>query len=176
MTIQVDSSDPEVRRLVGIIADCVTGSGGYIHPELVVHHHEGSLWTTLPRSANPHLTDEDGAALDRPHPDAAPLMIIPDEIHIPVTDLGWEPSDTRLRYRGSTEHLSEPQRTILAAMVDLFNAVDKVRLVGQAYPNQALQRDEALLGQHPRLIKWSIRGYATGWSRGRRGRSGTSCR
>lgn len=143
--MRVDSDNPVVRQRVNLIAETVRGNGGYIHPELVVHQRGASLWMSLPRAANPHLVDTAGEPLDAPHPDAPPLLIVPDELFIPVTDLDWEPHDEHLRYRGDTRHLNVAQRTILDAMVDLFNAVDKVRVIGQGYPLHALSRDPELL-------------------------------
>ena len=143
--MRVDSDDLLVRDRINLIAQTVQSNGGYIHPELVVHQRGASLWMSLPRAVNPHLVKPDGEPLDAPHPDAAPLLIIPDDLFIPVTDLDWEPHDEYLRYRGETGHLSVAQRTILDAMVDLFNAVDKVRVIGQGYPLQALSQDPELL-------------------------------
>lgn len=143
--MRVASEDVNVQRLVTTIADTVTANGGYVHPELVVRHDGASLWLELPRAANPHLSGDDGKALDKPHPDAAALLVIPNELHIPVSDLDWEPHDTRLRYRAQPEHLTAAQRTIVDAMVDLFNAVDKVRVIGQAYASHALEVDPELL-------------------------------
>lgn len=143
----VDSDDPAVRRLLATIAETVVEHGGYVHPQLVVRHHGASLWLELPRTANPHLTGDDGTVLDRPHPAAPPLLIIPDDLHIPVTDLDWIPSDSELAYRGSTDHLSIAQRTILDAMVALFNAVDKVSMIGQSYARHSLAADPELLAK-----------------------------
>lgn len=135
--MHVVSDDPEVRRLVNLIAETVTANGGLIHPDLIVNHDGASLWISLPRAANPHADD----CLDKPQPDAPALLVIPNELHIPVTNLDWVPSDDHLAYRGSTEHLTEPQRTILDAMVALFNAIDKVRVIGQGYARHALDDD-----------------------------------
>lgn len=132
--MHVVSDDPEVHRLVALIAETVTANGGMVHPELMVNHSGASLWLSLPRAANPHADDD----LDQPLPDAPTLLVIPNELHIPVTNLDWVPSDDHLAYRGSTEHLTEPQRTILDAMVELFNAIDKVRVIGQGYAQHAL--------------------------------------
>ena len=67
----------EVRRLVEFIARTVIAEGGAsIHPELVVNHRGFSLWLRLPRSANPHA----GKSLDRPHPDAEDLLVIPADL------------------------------------------------------------------------------------------------
>ena len=126
--MKVDSIDPVVTRLVASIAQTVEANGGYVHPDLVVRHEGASLSLALPRDANPY--DDD---LDRPHPEAPPLLVIPAELHVPVTDLGWEASQDRLSYSSDTSHLSGPQQRILDAMVDLFNGVDKVRVVGQGY-------------------------------------------
>ncbi len=139
--MHVASDDPEVRRLVTLIADTVLANGGVINPDLVVHHEGASLWLSVPREASPYAVD----GLDKPHPDAPPALIIPNELHIPVTNLEWEPSDNRLAYRASTEHLTDPQRTILDAMVALFNAVDKVRIIGQGYAQHSLEDDPELL-------------------------------
>ncbi len=132
--VQVASDNPEVRRLVTVIADAVAANGGMIHPELVVNHDGANLWISLPRSANPYADEH----LDKPHSDASALLIIPNELHIPVTNLDWDASDDHLTYRATTDHLSDAQRTILDAMVALFNTVDKVRVIGQAYAQHAL--------------------------------------
>lgn len=132
-----------VRDLVGTIADTVTTNGGYIHPDLTVHHRGAALWISLPRPANPHVVIGDGG-LDKPHPDAPALLVVPDDLHVPVTDLDWEPHDTLLRYRADAGHLSEAQTVILDAMVNLFNTVDKVRQVGANYPLRALRQDRDL--------------------------------
>lgn len=73
------------------------------------------------------------------------MLIIPDELHIPVTNLEWIPSDTKLAYSSSTEHLSVDQRTILDAMISLFNALDKVRVIGLAHARHSLNADPELL-------------------------------
>ena len=127
--MQIVSDDPRVRRLVGRVADTVLANGGTIHSELVVNHEGPSLWLSLPRSANPYADE----AIDAPHPDAPPILIIPQGLHIPVTNLDWIPSDTQLAYSSSTEHLSDAQLTILDSMVALFNTVDKVRIIGKGY-------------------------------------------
>ncbi len=145
MRVQSDSS--AVRDLVEVIATTVRDHGGYVHPDLVVHHEGANLWLALPRSANPYVTDDQGLPLARPHAQADPLLIVPDALHIPVTDLDWEPHDRVLRYRASAEHLSQAQRTILDAMVALFNAVDKVSVIGQTYAVHALSDDPELLAK-----------------------------
>lgn len=138
--MRVDSDNPEVVRLVTVIADEVVRGGGYIHPELVVNNDGGNLWLSLPHDADPYLE----AGLDRPHPEAPELLVVPAELHIPVTNLGWVASDTRLAYSADASHLSPAQRTILDAMVDLFNTVDKVRLVGRSYAQHSLAADAEL--------------------------------
>lgn len=138
--MRVASEDPEVVRLVTLIGDTVRDNGGSIHPELVVNHEGASLWLSLPRTANPYAKE----ALDRPRADAPPLLEIPADLHIPVTDLDWVPSVEKLEYRRGTEHLSDAQRTILDAMVSLFNAVDKVRVVGRGYAMHSLTEDPEL--------------------------------
>lgn len=139
------SDSAEVRRLVTVIADAVVANGGEIHPNLVVNHHGANLWITFPRNSNPHADER----LDAPHPAAPGLLMIPNELHIPVTDLDWEASDTHLTYRGSTRHLSDAQRKILDAMVALFNTIDKVRVIGQSYAQHALgdRSEDAVEGQ-----------------------------
>lgn len=141
----VDTDDPEVNRLVTVIADTVIANGGYVHPNLVVRHTGASLRLALPRELNLHLVGPAGEPLDEPHPNAAPLLVVPDELHIAVSDLDWEPHDTVLRYRAATDHLTHAQRVILDAMVELFNRIDKVRIVGQAYAIHALGDDPELL-------------------------------
>lgn len=152
--MHVASADPEVVRLVTLIADTVEANGGYVHPELVVNHDSGNLWLSLPRAANP-FADQ---GLDRPHPEAPPVLVIPNELHIPVTNLDWEPSRERLAYRAGTEHLTAEQQTILDAMVALFNAVDKVRIVGRAYAQHSLDDDPELLA----LIREARPGWGSG--------------
>jgi hypothetical protein len=141
--VRVDSSNPVVRDRVEAIARVVTEHGGFVHPELVIHHHQSSLWMSLPRSANPHYSAKTGL-LDRPHATADPLLLVPDELHVPVSDLDWEPHDSVLRYRAETSHLTNAQQVILDAMVDLFNAVDKVRQIGANYPVLATKKDPTL--------------------------------
>ena len=157
------SEDPNVHRLVTLIADTVTAEGGYVHPELIVRHDGASLWLELPRALNPHLVGADGKPLDKPHPDAAPLLVVPNGLHIPVSDLDWEPHDTRLRYRAQAEHLSSAQRTILDAMVELFNTLDKVRVIGQAYAPHALENDPELFA----LIRAARPEFGTDNAKGR---------
>lgn len=149
--MRVATSDPEVRRLVELIAATVESGGGYVHPELVVNHSGGNLWLSLPRTANPYADEE----LDRPHPEAPPALIVPNALHVPVTKLDWAPSDEVLEYRADASHLSTEQRTILDAMVALFNAVDKVRVVGRAYAQHSLSDDPELLT----LIRQARPGY-----------------
>lgn len=141
--MRVDSSNPIVRDRVETIARVVTEHGGFVHPELVIHQRQASLWMSLPRSANPHYSAKTGL-LDRPHATAEPLLLVPDELHVPVSDLDWEPHDSVLRYRAETSHLTNAQQVILDAMVDLFNAVDKVRQIGANYPVLATKEDPAL--------------------------------
>jgi hypothetical protein len=107
--VRVDSSNPVVRDRVEAIARVVTEHGGFVHPELVIHHHQSSLWMSLPRSANPHYSAKTGL-LDRPHATADPLLLVPDELHVPVSDLDWEPHDSVLRYRAETSHLTNAQQ------------------------------------------------------------------
>lgn len=143
--MQVNSDNSDVRRLVTLIAQTVVAEGGFVHPELVVRHEGASLWLELPRGLNPYAIGPDGQPLDEPHPEAAPLLVVPDALHIPVSDLDWEPHDSELRYRANTDHLSAAQRTILDAMVELFNTIDKVRVIGQSYAIHALADDPELL-------------------------------
>lgn len=135
----MDSDDAEVVRTVGYIAAAVAEHGGYVHPDLVVNHHGSLLWLSAPRGADRH------PAPDRPAPDAPPLLEVPHRLHIPVTDLDWDPDLDHLAFRGDTGHLTDVQRSLLNAMVDLFNACDKVVGVGTAYPQVALARDGELL-------------------------------
>ncbi|TXH44835.1 MAG: hypothetical protein E6Q90_02675 [Actinobacteria bacterium] len=138
--MRVASDNPEVVRLVTLIADEVVGAGGYVHPELVVNHEGGSLWLSLPREHNPHLTPR----LDRPHPEAPPMLVVPGRLHIPVTNLAWVASDTELAYTADTAHLTSGQQAILDAMVSLFNTIDKVRIVGRSYARHSIGEDPEL--------------------------------
>lgn len=135
----MDSNDAEVVRTVGFIAGAVAEHGGYVHPDLVVNHHGSLLWLSAPRGTGR------GPVPDRPAPDAPPLLEVPHRLHIPVTDLDWDPGLDHLAFRGDTGHLTDVQRSLLHAMVDLFNACDKVETVGTAYPQVALARDQELL-------------------------------
>lgn len=137
-----------------VIAATVKSGGGYVHPELVVNHDGGNLWLSLPRSVNP-FADE---PLDKPHPEAPPALIVPNALHVPVTNLDWAPSDEVLEYRADPGHLSPEQRTILDAMVALFNSVDKVRIVGRAYAQHSLDDDPELLA----LVREARPGYKAG--------------
>ena len=123
------------------MADTVLAGGGTIHSELVVNHEGPSLWLSLPRGANPYADE----AIDAPHPNAPPILIIPHGLHIPVTNLDWAPSDTELAYRAGTEHLSDAQRTILDSMVALFNTLDKVRIIGRGHAQHSVRSDPELL-------------------------------
>lgn len=138
--MRVASDNPEVVRLVTAIADEVTRAGGYVHPELVVNHSGGNLWLSLPLQHNPYLE----LGLDRPHPDAPPLLEVPAHLHIPVTDLDWVASDTELAFSAETAHLSTEQEAILTSMVQLFNTIDKVRIVGRSYARHSIEADPEL--------------------------------
>jgi hypothetical protein len=139
--VHVDTADPEVRRLIRTIASTVESSGGFIHPDLVFHHDGPHLWVTLPREANPYVH----VPLDRPAPDAPPVLEIPDHVHIPIRQADWPDSSITLRYSGDYSGLNDLQRYLLDAMVDLFNACDKVRRVGRSYPLVAAADDPDLL-------------------------------
>jgi hypothetical protein len=139
--MHVDSADPEVRGLLRDIATTVAVNGGRIHPALVVHHQGAHLWLSLPRSANPFA----GQRLDRPAAEAPQVLEIPDELHIPVVAQDWDDDSEVLRYSGGEAALTKAQGKILHAMIDLFNACDKVRTIGQAYPAAVLHRDPELL-------------------------------
>lgn len=114
------------------IAATMQAAGGYIHPQLVVHHAGESLWLSLPRSANSGR-------------DAPPLLEIPRAVHVPVDRADWPHDASVLRYDGDFAGMTASQARILGAMVDLFNACDKVRQVGRSYPAAALARDPQLL-------------------------------
>jgi hypothetical protein len=85
------------------------------------------------------------------------MLRIPNRLHIPVTDLDWDTAADHLVHRRDTNHLSGPQRRILAAMIDLFNACDKVGRIGRAYPRVALSGDPELLD----LIRRARPAFAT---------------
>ena len=141
--MRIDTTDPVVRRAVGAVVDTVLAQGGSAHPELTVRHRGNHLWLELPRSANPFAAN----GLDRPDRTAPEILRVPTALNVPVTSLEWTAPDGRLHYTGDTGGHSAAQLTILDAMVDLFNACDKVRSVGQRYPRVLLQDDSELAAQ-----------------------------
>ena len=138
--MRIQSSSRTVVTSLRTIEATVRDAGATIHPALTVNHEGSQLWLSLPREENRFA----GEAQDRPHADSAEVLRVPTALNVPVTHLDWEAPGGFLEYSGDTERLSAAQRTILDAMVDLFNACDKVRLVGEQYPQAMLAADSEL--------------------------------
>ena len=140
--MHVDTTDVEVRRLISSIAAVVEDEGGYVHPELVIHHDGPHLWVGLPRSENPNtLLDQ---AAHKPQAQAPTLLAIPAQVHVPMAGLTWAQDGATLINTASVDHLSQPQREVLAHMVDLFSVCQKVTAVAANYPRFRMEADPQL--------------------------------
>ncbi len=124
----IQSENQLVQKQLKFIAKTVVEHGGTIHPELTITHQTERLWISC-------SAEVDGSA----------LLIIPDELFIPVTHLEWTGENGVLSYSGDNSQLTQVQQSLLDAMVDLYNATDKIALVAVRLPAQLLPTDPELL-------------------------------
>ena len=124
----IQSENKLVQQQLKFIAKTVVEHGGTIHPELTITHQTERLWISC-------SAEVDGSA----------LLIIPDELFIPVTHLEWAGENGVLSYTGDNSQLTPVQQSLLDAMVSLYNATDKITQVAQRLPAQLLPDDPDLL-------------------------------
>ena len=125
--MHIKSDSPIVQQQLEFIANLVIENGGLIHPELCITHQTERLWISC-------SADVDSSA----------LLIIPDELFIPVTHLEWTGENGVLSYSGDTSSLSAVQQALLDAMLSLYNATGKMQHVAERFPTQLLQADAEL--------------------------------
>ena len=125
--MHIKSDSPIVLQQLEFIANTVIENGGIIHPELCITHKGERLWISC-------SAESDGST----------LLMVPDELFIPVTDLEWSGENGILSYSGDTSQLSAVQQTLLDAMVSLYNTTDKIQHVAERFPAQLLQADAEL--------------------------------
>ena len=125
--MQIKSDNQIVQQQLEFIANTVIEHGGTIHPELIITHQAERLWISC-------SADVDGSA----------LLIIPDELFIPVTHLEWTSENGVLSYSGDNSSLSALQQTLLNAMVSLYNTTGKIQLVAERFPAQLFLADAEL--------------------------------
>ena len=63
------------------------------------------------------------------------LLRIPDALFIPVSQLTWPDNDGVLGYTGDVQCLSHVQHHMLDAMVELYNATDKINKLPARFPD-----------------------------------------
>lgn len=126
--MHIRTENPLVRSPIEFIARTVLEHGGLIHPDLRITQQDERLWISCGGAA-------DGSA----------LLVVPDELFIPVTHLEWSGENGVLRYAGDTSRLSPIQQELLDAMVEVYNATDKIPQVAEHFPAQLLPGDPELL-------------------------------
>ncbi len=124
----IQSENQLVQQQLKFIAKTVVEHGGTIHPELTITHQTERLWISC-------SAEVDGSA----------LLIIPDELFIPVTHLEWTGENGVLSYTGNVSLLSPVQKSLLDAMVLVYNATNKINSVAKSLPAQQLPNDQELL-------------------------------
>lgn len=124
----IESDDPIVRQCLESIAQNVLANGGEIHRNLCIHHEGPRLWISCQRAF-----------------DGETLLRIPDALFIPVSQLQWHDQQGVLSYTGDVALLSQIQRHMLDAMVQLYNATDKIQRIASCFPDALLRTDPALL-------------------------------
>jgi hypothetical protein len=131
--MQILSNDAIVRQCLETIAQTVLENGGEIHTGLTINHKAERLWL----SCAAEFTGET-------------LLRIPNALFIPVSHLAWNGDDDVLAYSGDTSILSSPQRIMLDAIVELYNATDKINRVAANFPDSLFRNDTAL---HTLILK-----------------------
>jgi hypothetical protein len=126
--MHIESHDSVVRLSLQRIADAVTANAGEIHPKLTIHHHGERLWITC--------------AADQ---GSGPLLVVPNELFVPVTQLEWAGIDGKLQFTGSTDSLSPVQKQLLDDMLAIYNQTGKLTQVAERFPAQLLPSDPLLL-------------------------------
>lgn len=126
----IKSENQLVRQQLEFIAKTVIDNGGIIHPDLCIKHNAERLSISCSGNA-----------------DGGILLMIPDELFIPVTHLQWLGENGALSYTGSTSTLSPAQKALLDAMLQLYNLTDKLNNVAELMPAQQLPED-------PELFAW----------------------
>lgn len=126
--MHIDSRNPIIVNILQNICKIVQHNGGRFHPNMQIRHEGERLWISCDR--------ED---------DNAELMLIPDALFIPVTQLAWRERNGTLAYIGNVSSLSPVQQLLLDAMVELYNETGKLERVGNLLPTHLLHSDSAVL-------------------------------
>lgn len=126
--MHIQSDQPIVLQAMQTIVSIVRRGGGIIHPDLSV----------LQIGERLHIRC---AA----KPDGAPLLVIPDELFVPVTQFDWHGDGGVLSYTGDETSLTGTQNELLEAMLAIYNATGKVSAVAERMPARLLPSDPDLL-------------------------------
>lgn len=128
--MRIETDDSIVRSCLEIQASAIRAHGGFIHPELTVRHQGDSLSIICHASVEP-----------------TPLLVIPHDLFVPISEIDWLGDDGVLRYSGESSALSKVQRILLDTMVTLYNQTEKLDQHG-------LQLPAMLLTEDPELSDW----------------------
>ena len=126
--MRIDSQNSKVVSILRAICDSVLRHGGRFHPGMCIRHENERLWICC--------ESYDGYS---------ELLLIPDTLFIPVTQLAWREENGMLAYSGDTSSLSLAQQTLLNAMLELYNETGKLERVGNLLPTHLLHSDSDVL-------------------------------
>jgi hypothetical protein len=125
--MRIETDDPIVRSCLETQASVIRAHGGFIHPELTASHQGDSLSIICQASEEP-----------------TPLLVIPHDLFVPITEIDWQGNDGVLCYNGDTSGFSTVQRSMLDSMVALYNRTDKLAKHGLKLPAMLLNEDQDL--------------------------------
>lgn len=106
----------------------VLRNGGHIHPKMTVNQKHEQIWISCPDdSIN------------------TPLLVIPDPLFIPVTQLVWTADNEIMAFFDETASLTAIQHELLSDIVLIYNTTGKITCSNNSMPSRLLPFDVPLL-------------------------------
>lgn len=126
--VHIDVENGALRRPLQAMAALVQAHGGFIAPGLRIVERNRFLSIHRPRSAGP----------------VPRLIAVPTHLLVPIDDLAWSDSASKLALAGPAGHLSSEQAELLELFVAIYNACGKLAQVAD-FPVAVFARDAGLL-------------------------------